>query len=327
MDNSKITYWPVFRGIELNNQVSKLFEKLYFKFNSNLSNKTPSILSIDIANVQIKKEIFKIILLELEILVLDITELEVTMDDLLRLNKKILIDLTNKSIIAAQSLLSYPNSPTISNSLNSTLSYKSLLLEHRLLLQNLILLLVFGSSNIAPEYNSFLKNQVPLKQVEILIDNFVIQLADIVFFNLINSCQSLSQLFDFLKDNNICSENYISARSIATFRNNLLWSQLLSYYIHQPQTVYNNRYQVWLFSINGISCQYVYTSREISFRDLSRLQLVIIIFLEVQDFLLPKIQFFIIFIGKLCTYIFRNTVRFLIKTLLKSFAGVTRSKI
>nr|YP_009315057.1 Hypothetical protein ycf55 [Titanophycus setchellii]SCW23512.1 Hypothetical protein ycf55 [Titanophycus setchellii] len=321
-----ITYWPSQPGAQLNQQVSGLFKKIYVKLNYNLYNKTSQILSIDIVNSYVKKELFKVILLELEILLLDITELDVPINDLEVLNKRVLIDLINKSSLSFQQILNIERSPEYMSQSSTSILYKRILLEHQLLLQNLLIYLIFGSSGDQTNTYLFPDNKIPVQHVEILLDNVVIQVADLIFYTLINTDRSIIDLFDFLKVNKICRNTYVSIRSIATFKNNLIWNKYLAYYLQQPRIIYNNRYQVWIFSTKGLHCQYIYAYRENDFEVLSSVQVLIIILLELQDFILPKIQSIFLLIGKVWIYLVRYIVMNSFKVILKSIALVMRTK-
>lgn len=316
----QIKYWPSQQGIELNSQISNLFKKVYLKFNSNLCNTTCHLLSIDILNGYIKKELFKIILLELEILLLDIVEIDITIDDVKCLNKKILIDLFNKSLTNFNLLI---NNSTEFNSLSDMhVSFLStrLFAEHHLLLQDLLMYLIFGFSDNNQASYLFNTAQVPHKHVEILLDNFVIQVADLIFYQIINNKQSLTCLFKFLKINNLCHSTYISIRSLATFKNNLLWNYFVLYYIQTPIVIYNNRYKVWIFTVKGLTCNYIYADRENDLKNLSSGHVLVILLLELQDFILPKMQNILFVLGKCLIYF----IRYFIKGLFRNILSVTR---
>nr|YP_009314235.1 Hypothetical protein ycf55 [Liagora harveyana]SCW22489.1 Hypothetical protein ycf55 [Liagora harveyana] len=321
-----ITYWPGQQGTQLNQQVSCLFKKIYIKLNYNLYNKTSQILSIDIVDAHIKKELFKVILLELEILILDIIELDVTVSDLELLNKRILVDLINKSLSNFQQILNIEISSEQISASSKSMFYKRLILEHRLLLQNLLVYLIFGSFDDGTKTYIFPDNKIPIQHVEILLDNLIIQVADLIFYLIINADGSMIDLFYFLKVNKICRNTYASARSIATFKNNLVWNNYLCYYFQQPRIIYNNRYQVWIFSTKGLHCQYIYAYREDDLEFLEGLQVLIIVLLELQDFILPKIQSIFVLIGRVWIYIFRYAITNSFKIILKSIAIVMRSK-
>nr|YP_009312805.1 Hypothetical protein ycf55 [Helminthora furcellata]SCW21059.1 Hypothetical protein ycf55 [Helminthora furcellata]SCW23919.1 Hypothetical protein ycf55 [Helminthora furcellata] len=321
-----ITYWPCQQGTQLNRQVSILFKKIYIKLNYNLYNKTSQILSIDIVNSYVKQELFKIILLELEILILDIIELDVTVSDLELLNKRVLVDLIKKSLINFQHILKIDVSNEYLSRLYGSMLYRRIILEHQLLLQNLLIYLIFGTSSDTTKTYLFPNNRIPVQHVEILLDNLVIQVADLIFYVLINADRPIMDLFYFLKVNRICRNTYVSARSIATFKNNLVWNNYICYYFYQPRIIYNNRYQVWIFSTKGLHCQYIYAYRENELALLSSLQVLVIILLELQDFILPKIQTIFLLIGRVWIYLVRYAITNSFKVILKSIAVVMRTK-
>nr|YP_009313212.1 Hypothetical protein ycf55 [Dichotomaria marginata]SCW21466.1 Hypothetical protein ycf55 [Dichotomaria marginata] len=323
-----IRYWPDNQGIDLNIQVSNLFKKVYIKLNFNLYNTTSHLLSIDIVNSYFKQELFKIILLELEILILDIIELDININDICTLNQKILIDLISKSIISCQQIfkINIQELYNIKSQSSNLISSRRIKIEHRLLLQNLLIYLVFGGAADKTNLYLFPNSRIPSKHVEILLDNLVIQLADIIFYELIEYNKSTLQLFEFLKLHNICRSTYISARSIATFKNNLVWYNYIAYYFTQPRIIYNNRYQVWIFSTKGLNCQYIYASREQDIKLLSHIQFLIVVLLEFQDFVTPKIQNLLIILGKVWVYLIRYVLSNSLKVILKSISIVMRSK-
>nr|YP_009315261.1 Hypothetical protein ycf55 [Yamadaella caenomyce]SCW23716.1 Hypothetical protein ycf55 [Yamadaella caenomyce] len=320
-----ITYWPKKPGTELNSHVASLFKKVYIKLNFNLYNKTSQILSIDILDACIKQELFKIVLLELEILILDIIELDINVSDIHLLNKRMLIDLVSKSMY---NFVQVCNTDTaLSKNLyfsSSSILCRRISMEHKLLLNNLVVYLVFGTSGSSMNAYLFPLDKTPVQHVEILLDNLVIQLADLIFFKLVNSEVGIADLFKFLKVNRMCRNTYVSARSIATFKNNLLWNNHISYYIQQPRIIYNNRYQVWIFSTKGLHCQYIYAYREDELVMLSKIQTLVIILLEIQDFVLPKFQALVLSVGRLWIYGFRYLITNSFKMVVKSIAILTR---
>lgn len=319
-----VKYWPNQQGVELNSQISYLFKKAYLKLNSSLHNKTSDLLSIDILNEYMKKELFQIVLLELEILVLDIIEVEISIEDLKVLNQKILLDLINKSLRSFSLLVNHQHN--VNNYINISYLAKRLFSEHHFLLQDLLIYLIFGYSK-KDQTTYFVHNvKVPIKHIEILLDNLVIQIADIVFYELMNSKKTLSLLFKFLKENYLCHSAYISARSIATFKNNLLWYNLIAYYIKHPVVIYNNRYKVWVFTNNGLYSNYVYADRENNLKILSNLQIFILIILEFQDFISPKIKNILFSVGKFSIYLFKYVINNSINLLFKSIVVVTRTR-
>jgi Protein of unknown function (DUF3685) len=311
-----IKYWPSLQSINLNVQVVSLFETAYLKLNRNLYNSTSRILSIDILNFKIKRELFRIILFEIEVLVLDIIELDLTVEELKILTKKIIVDLFNKSIDSFETCIQFAN--------NNKPDYSDLY-DQYLLVEHLLMYLIFGGSSPESSNSVLFDSNVPLQYVEILLDNVIIYIADKIFFYYIIKQFSLSSLLLFLLSNRLCNDTYISIRSLAAFKNNLIWQNWTSYYITQPTIAYSSRCQVWFFAEHGLECRYIYLLRKDNFKQLSKLQAMIIIYLEVQDFIFPKIRNICLLLSKILVYTLSYFLEKLCQLFSRSIAIIFRS--
>nr|YP_009297817.1 hypothetical protein Kuma_117 [Kumanoa americana]AOM67551.1 hypothetical protein Kuma_117 [Kumanoa americana] len=309
-----IKYWPNQQGKNLNLEVVALFRRVYLKFNANLYNKTSQILSTDIVTFSVKKELFKIILFEFEILILDIIELDLTREDLENLKKKLLMDLINKSIDSFKLFIDY-------NELDYFDSWE--LCDQYLLIENLLVHLVFGSFSEEFTNSIFLEQHIPVKYVEILLDNIIIQIAHIIFFRYIVNQFSLSSLLTFLVSCKLCNETYISLRSLASFKNNLVWQHWLNYYCIQPKVVYSNLYKIWIFTPQGLDCKYIYLFQKDGLNELSNLQIIVTLLLEVQDFFWPKLRNIYLLLSKIliysCSYFFYRLYQIFMKSIFLVF--------
>nr|YP_009628760.1 hypothetical protein [Balbiania investiens]QBX88543.1 hypothetical protein [Balbiania investiens] len=321
-----IKYWPNKPGIDLNLEVANLFKRTYLKLNKNLYNQTSSILSIDILSCKIKKKLFNIILVELEILILDLIELDLTVEDIKILNKKIILDLLGKSLHSFQVVVNKTPMQDYKSVLHIASLNNVTLNDHRLLLEYLLIYLIFGSSSEQNDIYQFIDSQVPLKHVDILLDNLLIQVADAIFRNIIHRQKSLSALFLFLKSNHLCNDTYISIRSIATFKNNIVWQYFINYYFTQPKVLYSNRYQVWILSPQGLRSKYIYVYREENLSTLSNVQVLVTGILELQDFILPKITALFVIISKIWIYLFSNALKNILELLWRSFLLIIRTE-
>nr|YP_009296472.1 hypothetical protein Thor_115 [Thorea hispida]AOM65407.1 hypothetical protein Thor_115 [Thorea hispida]ARX95777.1 hypothetical protein [Thorea hispida]UNJ79208.1 hypothetical protein [Thorea hispida] len=297
-------YWPSKQGILLNTKVAYLFNKIHLKLNYSLNNQTTTILSFDIINIQAKQELFKIIILELEILILDIIDLNLTLIDIKILSSKIFIDLINKSINSFCNYVISMNYSLYNLDYNYNLFQNSILLDKHILLEELLVYLIFGDYIHNNNHNHYLYRKTPQKYIEILLDNFIIQLGHIVFYQFIFTNKSLFNLLQFLKYSKLNNDSNISVRSLTGFKNNLMLQQLIHYYFIQPQSIYNNYYMVWIFNRQGLLYKYVYMYRDQDIKNLSRMHMIIISILELQDFLYPKIYKLISLTFLTLTYIF-----------------------
>nr|YP_010471002.1 hypothetical protein N4M48_pgp190 [Synarthrophyton patena]UVF62831.1 hypothetical protein [Synarthrophyton patena] len=294
-------YWPNRQSINLNIAVANLFVQTYQRFSCKLLNKTPINLPIDILDNYIRKELFIDILIELEILIIDIIELNLDIKNIKILNHKILYDIINKAIKNFVHKLKYQNNY---NLINHKSSYNKLLFnEHKLLIQNLLIYLIFGANAIDKKTFQFYRLKTPFNHVKLLLENAIIQISNIVIFNLLDNFPSIETISEFLIINNLCNYNNASIRSISHFRNNLVSYNWANRYIYYPQNIYCCRYKIWLLSSKGIFYKYIYINRSHEYLKLSKIQLCLILYLELQDFIIPKINSLIIILGKFIVYI------------------------
>nr|YP_010155922.1 hypothetical protein K4Y23_pgp142 [Cumathamnion serrulatum]QQY85280.1 hypothetical protein [Cumathamnion serrulatum] len=308
-----VKYWPNKQSLELNNSIVDLFYDIRKKFIYNLSNHTNHHLYIDILNSPYKKKLFIIIIKELEKLILDTVELNLSIKSLQELNYRIVCDfINNVSNIFIQNINSKKYNQYIEKKQKIESVYKNnyyynlIAIEHHLLAENLFRYLFFGSSSIDGNIFMFNKLYTPYKHVQILFENFILQVSNLTINNLCGNFFSLPGAIDFLKKNNICNHSYISTRSIALFFNNLNWQNLIYMYISQPKSIYNARYQVWLVSNKGIITKYIYLSRLEDLNKMSKTKIALLFFLEFKDFLIPKIESFLNIITKYIIYIIIN---------------------
>lgn len=316
-----IKYWPHQQSIELNNEVASLFSHTKQKFSYHLlQNATNDLLPIDIIDNYNKSKLFYSVLQELEILILDIIELDLDIENIKLLNHKILYDLIQKSLINF-----IPNEKQLNKiTFNEKISYyrNIIFFEHKLLLENILIYLIFGSNHIKTKIFAFENSQTPLKHVSVLLENLIIQISNLVIIKLIEETESLSIMLNFLIEHKICNSSYISIRSIALFRNNLILKNLRYIYINQPKAIYSARYKVWLLGSHGLICKYIYTSRLEDLPKLSRLKLTFILLLELQDIILPQFEKLLLILGKIILYILinilGNSIMFLIRTIISN---------
>nr|YP_009511580.1 hypothetical protein [Melanthalia intermedia]AXI97457.1 hypothetical protein [Melanthalia intermedia] len=294
--------------MRLNHQVAHLFAKTRFKFRYDLSNQTGQYLYIDILSNSVKHKLFSIVLVELEILILDLIELNLSIQVLRLLNSKILYDLVQKSI--AHFLLEFSSSVSPIALLDSKNYYylQIVLLEHRWLLEILLNYLVFGCVCMDNYVFPFAKIHTPVKHVAIFLENFVIQASNIVIFMILENFQSLPQIIYFLRTNNLSCSSCISMRSLAFFRNSLIYQNLFCFHIGQPKSIYANRYKVWLISSNGLISKYIHLFRLDDLRQLSSAKLALISFVEFQDLIIPKLENSLFLLARLLLYIFVNII-------------------
>lgn len=298
-----IKYWPNQQGIDLNKAVINIFYYIDNKLINNLSNNTKYVLHIDILDNYNKYKIMRIVLQEFKFLLLDLVELNLPLNDILEMKSQILIDLIEQ---AKQKFLQvkdlyYNKTYSIENNY-----IKNIYLQQNLLIEYLLIYFLFGSSFISCNRFPFNKLYTPQEHVQILLENFIIQLSNLVIFYFFDQLHELPKMQAVLKKYNLCNTNYLATRSIAIFKNNLIFQNISEFYIEQPKNIYNSKYRIFLISSQGIITKYIFISRINDLKKLSKIQLFLLLFLEIQDILIPKIENILLITTKIIFYTLIN---------------------
>nr|YP_008144747.1 Ycf55 [Grateloupia taiwanensis]AGO19957.1 Ycf55 [Grateloupia taiwanensis] len=322
-----VEYWPNKQGIQLNNEVARLFLTTKQKFSHNLVNTTNTQLYTDILDNSSRHKLFSTILVQLELLILDIIELDLSTNHIKLLNYKILCDLNQKSLNSFIKMLRFKNNPIKFIDQPEYFYSRRLLSEHRLILEHLLIYLTFGSSYVTCQSFIFNNQKTPKKHVAILLENLIIHVSNSVIFMLFESLKSLSNILDFLIHHQLCNPIFTSTRSLALFRNSLIWQNITYFYITQPRIIYNGRYQIWLIN-SGIQTKYIHISRLNDLPKLSTLKLLSIFLIEIQDLLLPKIENFLLILSRILLYILihilGNSAIFIIRIITSNLYGIKK---
>nr|QCI04531.1 hypothetical protein [Apoglossum ruscifolium] len=253
-----------------------------------------------------------IILKELEKIILDIIELNLNKAHLKQLNYKIFDDFITKvskhftSEINNTNNIKFNRLERNKSIYNNNDYYYSILLEYKFLLNNILTYLIFGSIDIDETIFMFNKFYTPYNHVQILFENFILQISNYVINYIFNQFSCLSDIIKFLQINEICSYSYISIRSIALYFNNLNWQNLVYLHIYQPKSIYSANYRVSLLSSKGMITKHIYLSRLENLNQLSKIKIILLFMLETKDIIIPKIEKLLIITTKYLIYIFIN---------------------
>lgn len=302
-------YWPSSQGPTLNQEVAELLIRTSIKINRKLTNRSQEVLILDVFRTEVKRNLLKIILTELEKILLEIYNSNLNLDDITTLTENILIDLFHRCIKRFCRL--YELDYTKIHQDVYDLSY--LMYDYKMLLQVLIIQLLFGSSETVNKTFNLFNSNVPVKQVEAFLENYLIQLSNII-------AHVLVQNFDTVHETNtsyLCNVKFLSDRKLEKLKNNLIWNTLIKNYVERPRAIYESRYKVWGFYQEGLNCQYIYACRSNELYTLSSIQILVIFLLEVQDFFIPKIKRIILLIGQIIIYTGQNILNQIMKTLLE----------
>nr|YP_009369813.1 hypothetical protein [Boldia erythrosiphon]ARO90501.1 hypothetical protein [Boldia erythrosiphon] len=161
-------------------------------------------------------------------------------------------------------------------------------------------LLFFSSSDkINRSIDKFyLSQELFQEQMFVLLENYIIKIANSIFRVFLNYSQSLSNFLSIA-----CGQYYLSQKKFRYLKNNLLVNDLLDFYIYSPKLIYENRYVIFNFNSSNIISRSIYCSRDQELIKLSSIQLLIIVYFELQDLFFPKIKIFVYLLGKILMYI------------------------
>ena len=301
-----IIYWPNKQSINLNLAVAELFVQTYQKFHVFTYKQSTTNLPIDILNSLAKKQLFIEILAEIEMMILDITEINLSVQNIQKLNNRILHEVITTSTNQFVNKLANKNHNVLIN--YSSIYCKSFFNEHKVIVHYLLTYLIFGSSQIDSNQFLFYHLKTPFNHVKLLLENIIIQISNFIVFNIIEQYSSIQNIHEFFTKNHICNLKYNSIRAISNFRNNLISYNWAHLYIYYPQNIYCSNYAIFFLNPRGIIYKNIYFTRTYDYFTLSKLQLLAIIYLEIQDFIIPKINKIIILLGQLIIYILGNLI-------------------
>lgn len=91
-------YWPSSQGPTLNQEVAELLVRTSIKINKRLTNCSQEVLILDVFRTEVKRNLLKIILAELEKILLEIYNSNLDVNDITNLTENILIDLFHRCI-------------------------------------------------------------------------------------------------------------------------------------------------------------------------------------------------------------------------------------
>ena len=196
----KIKYWPNKPSIYLNNTVVELFLETEKKLSLIKKNKTNKYLYLDILNYFTKNELLQIILYELKELTLDLIEINIKPSTIRIINRKInqiFINRVSKKFIIKFNLSTSDQKTKMEEKNDNLTDY-------------LLIYLIFGTSSIKENVFIFERNYTPYKHVKILLENFVIEISNIVIKQLVYNLNSSNNIAALLQNQKICNKLYSS---------------------------------------------------------------------------------------------------------------------
>nr|YP_010336140.1 hypothetical protein MW609_pgp153 [Chroodactylon ornatum]UNJ14546.1 hypothetical protein [Chroodactylon ornatum] len=307
--SSLTTYWPTVPGRNLNRKVAKTLATLRIKISQNLANQSLPYLPINILSPLGRYSLTSLILHEVEQFILENIGSNLNATQIRQKRHR------NVSQLIYKSTRKFFYASNISSSFN----YKEIFnYDSRSMLElenDFELLLGFSILGLSDKtkvvFNPIFGSQVPDTQIELLFENFIIQVANFLVDALLRTSEGVT--FGF--QNQIFDNQYSSIRTVEQFKNNLMWYKFVKYYITIPKNIYENTYSIWVISPKGIICRNISAHRLYDLSELSTTQLTVTFIIEIQDFIIPKISNLIQFCTKALFYLLYEPIHMRLRLL------------
>ncbi len=285
-----------------------LYERIAAKLQSSLENLTPTPLEIDILRQEKKRELFYLILRQVEGLLDELRFSQVTIDQL-----------PSKEATLLQDLWASVTTDFLGR-------YQTLSIDERqieilpVLLQDVQIVHTEILAKIAQPIELFnyllFKDSLTIDNTICaagshaaedracaLLENLTIHLANAVMQPLLNRFGNLEAMKSGFYDRRL-----LSSREIERFRNDLSWRYRIDRYIGEPQAIFESQYRLFTFTPYGINRISIYAPRPQELERLAGIPLVVTLTLEVRDALSPRLKSATTFIGSSIVYLLTEII-------------------
>jgi Protein of unknown function (DUF3685) len=287
---------------------SDVFDRLAAKLQSNLDNLTTTPLEIDILRVEKKRELFYLVLRQIEGLLDELRFSQISVEQLSADPWEIWQDLWESITMDF-----FGRYHTLSIG-DRQIELIPALLQDRSIVQTEILIKI-----IQPiELLNYLLFQVPLpidnttdpinSQIATarageLLEHLTIIMATAVIWPLLNRFGNLESIKSTFYDRRL-----LSSREIERFRNDLSWRYRIDRYFIQPQAIFENRYRLFIFSNYGIEQMAIYAPRPEELDGLAGIPLAVTLALETRDAIAPRLRSATTFLGTIIVYLLTEII-------------------
>jgi hypothetical protein len=285
-----------------------IFDRIAAKLQSNLENLTSIPLEIDILRLDQKRELFYLILRQIEGLLDELRFSQVSIEQLPAKQAEIWSDLW-----ASIAMDFFGRYHTISVK-DRQIELVPTLLQDRSIVQTEILTKI-----IQPiELLNYLLFQVPLMidnttdpidtqltedRAGELLEHLTVILATAVIQPLLNRFGDVESIKSDFYDRRL-----LSSREIERFRNDLSWQYRIDRYFTQPQAIFESRYRLFILSNYGIEQMTIYAPRPEELAQLAGIPFAVTLALETRDAVAPRLRSATTFMGTIIVYILTEII-------------------
>jgi hypothetical protein len=283
-------------------QISKLFVNLYYKINSSLTNNSKFLLGTDLLREEIKRDLLRTVALTLEKKFLKIIKSKSlskrTLDSKIVLFD--IIKLSTETFLSKYYGFHFRLEPkTIKNSLY----IKTVCNDSNILLMLPLISLINKKSTLFKSTFIPIYNLATNQLLEVLLDNLIIEISNCIMRIIINDFSLVSDIRQ-----SWYKSNFLSMRNTERFKNNLAWQDRIKCYVQRPKNLYNSEYGIWVIRSNGIYYRTIYANRINELLTLNSKALLIINYIEFQDFILSRLDEIIFLASKSTRYFLTSII-------------------
>lgn len=283
-------------------QAENLFTQIYQRFEYSLENHTDYPLGMDLLRTQVKQELFQTTLQAIKAVFFEVLKTGQTSVPLPQ-SKKILLDVIctcTKTFLKKQyGAKIYLNPDT----LESTPYLKGVLHDADLLIAIPFSALLNAEAQIFQSTFAPIYESASVKLLEALFENLIIEITSCVMVILAADFSSVSDIRQTLY-----KSSFLAVRNSEQFKNRVIWEGHIRTFLNRPKSLYNNEYSLFIMRPNGVYCRVIYTNRVEELLLLNKFPLLVINYIELQDFLVARSNSAFVLFGKGSRYFFTSIV-------------------
>ncbi|MCY7324241.1 MAG: DUF3685 domain-containing protein, partial [Phormidesmis sp. CAN_BIN36] len=285
----------------------RLFDSISAKLRSGLENLTNSPLEIDIFRVERKRELFYIILRQIEASLDELRFSQIQPDHLDAKQSVILEDLWQAVTIdffgRYYTLRVNHQEIAIVTALLGDQQTVQAILNKIPLVVDLYSHLLFGAVLTIDNGDALIGSPAAIARASDLLENLAIQLANAVVQPLLNRFSDVEAIKQIFYDRRL-----LSTRDIERFRNDLSWRYRVDRYVAEPTAIFESQHRLLVFTQLGIRPMVIYAPRRDELEQLKGVQLAVTLALETRDAISPRLKAAIGFVGSGVIYLLTDVI-------------------
>jgi DNA-binding NarL/FixJ family response regulator len=285
-----------------------LFDGISAKLQSSLENLTNSPLEIDIFRAERKRELFYIVLRQIEASLEELRFSQIQPHQLVEKQSVILRDLWQAitlDFFGRYYTLRIRNQDieVVTALLQDEKTVQTAILDKIPAVMELYAHLLFRTALTIDNTDYLIGSPDAIARATDLLENLTIQLANAVVQPLLNRFSDLEAIKQSFYDRRL-----LSTRDIERFRNDLSWKYRVDRYVSEPTAIFESRYSLFVFTHQGIVRIFIYAPRRHELEQLAGVRLAITLALETRDAISPRLRSAIAFLGSGVVYILTDVI-------------------